>query len=182
MTPEEAGIVGDALEVATLAIAEHPWTTVTSGKRDRAQHARALAENELKAPGFILATYAESRPKRALLATLAKGRGTVALLTAAFLTTLNGFTDRELLALSCHYDGTAVDLQPELRALKKGEPAFLWGDAMVEELRDGVRYTLTGRCAVLATLLEREAKSRGGKFLLREGGLIRLHWQASRGR
>lgn len=185
MTPAEFGIVGDALAVAELAIAEHPWTRITSGKRDRAQHAAALAQNELAAPGFIAATYAESKPKRSLLATLAvlkkSPKLTVALLTAGFLQTLNGFDDVALLALSSHYDGTAVDFLPELRALKKGERGVVFGGWEVVTVIDGVRYTITDRCLKLATSLEQQAKARGGKFLIREGGLVRLHWQAKRG-
>lgn len=171
------GLVGDALEVMLAVRARFPWARVTSGRRDREAHARALADNELAAPGFIVATYVESAPKRGLLAALSFVRSsglTRAALYRAFLAALNRYTDGELRSLSAHYGGHAADFAPELRELATTEHEEL------EEWRDGRRYGLTPRCKELAAFLAAQAVARGGKFLAREGGLIRLHWQARR--
>lgn len=155
------GLRGDALTVCKLAAEKHPWAQVTSGKRTRESQAAAMAENEARAPGWIAATYVDSAPKRALLdclRTLRITRPVKASLLAAFLVVLEGFSDDELSALTLHLAGRAFDLQPEHV--------------------DGV---LTPRAVALAAFLAAEAKARGGKFLDREGGLLRFHWQARRG-
>jgi len=178
---ETYGLKGDALAVAQLAIAKHPWTKVTSGKRTREEQADAMAANETKRKGWIAATYVDSGPKRAVLDALdmVKPRNRT-VMYVAILGVLRLFSDDELRALTAHANGEAFDLQPELRQVAAGEK--LAPGAPVEVRPDGTRWTLTERASLLAVTLQEQAIARGGRFLVVEGGLIRLHWQAARGR
>jgi hypothetical protein len=116
-----------------------------------------MAANEYREPGWIETTYVDSPAKRACVAAVRKLRGragggtTRQAIQAALLVLFAPMTDDQLGALTLHLCGRAFDVRPRL-----------------------------DRPEVAAYLAE-EARKRGGKFLDREGGLLRYHWQAKRG-
>lgn len=126
----------------------HPHVKFTSGRRDKAAQARAMASNIVKNRKWIEATYARSTV-RARCQTWVDGHPeatTQAEIAAGLLTVLNDSTDAQLSLFSKHLSGDAFDVQPV--------------DAQAEAIKATIR-SLRG--------LDR--------FLDMEGGLVRWHAQ-----
>jgi hypothetical protein len=148
------GLVGDALNVATELLRRFPDAELTSGKRDLKEQAAAMATNVLKERGWIGATYKPSPVSQALHAWALEKRHVRVKGDLAFglLDMMRRFTPFELGKLSLHLTGEAFDVRP----------------------------MNTARGMSLKKYLAEAAADKGGKFLEREGGLIRWHWQAKR--
>jgi hypothetical protein len=150
------GLVGDALLVAQGGVIRYGADAfeITSGKRTREDQAAAMAANEWRSRGWIAATYVDSKVKRAIVRATERAwsgaKCTRQKLQTAILLAMNVFTDVELGALTLHMAGMAFDVRP-----RPEKPA-------------------------IAVYLAAEALRLGGKFLDREGGLLRYHWQAKR--
>jgi hypothetical protein len=94
--------------------AKHPGIIFTSGRRDKADQARAMASNVVKNRKWIVQTYkptpvsaacqdwVDQNPDATSQADIASGLESV----------LDGFTDQELRQLSLHLSGDAFDVQP----------------------------------------------------------------------
>jgi hypothetical protein len=126
----------------------HPSVTFTSGRRDKADQARAMASNVVHNRKWIEETYASTKVSKACQKWVddnpdAKTQDEIA---EGLLSVLNDHTDGELALLSRHLSGDAFDVQP------------------VEADADAIKKTIRG----LAGL---------DKFLEKEGGLVRWHAQ-----
>jgi hypothetical protein len=137
-----------ARQAAYSLKAKHPGIIFTSGRRDKADQARAMARNVVKNRKWIVQTYkptpvsaacqdwVDQNPDATSQADIASGLESV----------LDGFTDQELRQLSLHLSGDAFDVQP------------------VTENADQIKADIRA----LAGL---------DKFLDKEGGLLRWHAQ-----
>lgn len=126
----------------------HPSVTFTSGRRDKAAQASAMASNVVENRKWIEETYAKStarekcqkwvddNPEKKTKDEIAEGLEGV----------LDGLTDGQLGALSKHLGGAAFDVQP------------------VDEDADAIKKTIQGLSGL-------------DKFLDKEGGLVRWHAQ-----
>lgn len=164
--PHNYGLRGDALTVAREGHKRFGDDfEITSGRRTLEDQAAAMASNEHRAPGWIVATYVDSDAKAACVASVqaARDRGLTSRgeILCALLGALRTLSDVELSRLTMHLSGDAFDVRP-----------------LCVEIR-GV-LTLTKRGKEIADWLREQASKRGGRFLDREGGLLRLHWQARR--
>lgn len=145
---EELNLRGTAKDAAYQLRAKHPGIVFTSGRRDKADQARAMASNVVKNRKWIVQTY-KPTPVSAACQTWvddnpqAKSAADIA---AGLVTVLNGFPDAELRRLSKHLSGDAFDVQP------------VAVDA--ESIKADIR-----------------ALSGLDKFLDKEGGLVRWHAQ-----
>lgn len=146
----------DALELSAVARhaaeilkAAHPEVVFTSGRRDLAGQARAMASNVIHNLHWIEQTYAATPQREALQAAVsAVGAGRATEVYAGLLlAVLRRWTDAELAHVSKHLSGDAFDVQPV------SGPA---GDAIKATI-----HTLPGLT----------------KFLDHEGGLVRWHAQ-----
>jgi GH24 family phage-related lysozyme (muramidase) len=125
--------------------AKHPDIKFTSGRRDRAGQARAMASNVVHNRKWIQQTYAS--PNKMLLQNWVDSHPkatTVAALTAGLLAVLNGMSDEVLGTISKHPAGLAFDVQPVTKN--------------AEKIKSDIR-ALPGI----------------GKFLEKEAGLVRWH-------
>lgn len=124
----------------------HPEVMFTSGRRDKAAQARAMAENSVGRPTWISATYAPNKASEALQQWILNNpqATTAPEIAAGLLNTMNALTDTELGQLSRHLSGDAFDIQPV-------EPDHA---------------DIKGAIGALAGLR---------KFFDREGGLVRWH-------
>ncbi len=130
--------------------AAFPTIEFTSGRRDKAAQASAMASNVVLNRNWIRQTYMDSDAIRACQGWVDQHPQvtTKADLAAGLLSVLNSLTDEQLSHVSKHLSGDAFDVQPV------DDNA----DAIVQFMRD-----LTQRM--------------GGKFLDHEGGLRRWHAQ-----
>lgn len=144
------GLRGVALEVATHILSRFPRAKLTSGRRDVHDQATAMATNTMKDKTFIRSTYRPSKASE-LCAAWVEKRTTLNFMDTAraFNVILSHLPDAELAKLSKHLSGDAFDIQPI-----DGPD----GDAIKAALYDA-------------------AKTHKGKFLEREGNLVRWHWQ-----
>ena len=125
--------------------AKHLDIKFTSGRRNRAGQARAMASNVVHNRKWIQQTYAS--PNKMLLQNWVDSHPeatTVAALTAGLLEVLNGMSDEVLGTISKHPAGLAFDVQPVTKN--------------AEEIKSDIR-ALPGI----------------GKFLEKEAGLVRWH-------
>jgi hypothetical protein len=137
-----------ARQAAYSLKAKHPGIIFTSGRRDKADQARAMASNVVKNRKWIVQTYkptpvsaacqdwVDQNPDATSQVEIASGLESV----------LDGFTDQELKQLSLHLSGDAFDVQP------------------VTQNADQIKADIR----VLPGL---------DKFLDKEGGLLRWHAQ-----
>jgi hypothetical protein len=142
----------DLAETAKKAAYElkkkHPAVTFTSGRRSKADQARAVAGNVVENRKWIEQTYAKStaREKCQKWVDDNPDKKTKDEIEAGLASVLNGLTDAELAQLSKHLSGEAFDVQPV--------------DTDADKIKDTIR-NLTGM----------------KKFLETEGGLTRWHAQ-----
>ena len=133
--------------------AAFPEVVFTSGRRDKASQARAMASNVIIKRNWIEETYKQSPAISACQAWINKNpqATTQAAIYAGLLGVLNGLTDEQLGHVSKHLLGEAFDVQP-----------------IHDETVDGI-----------VALLHNLTAAAGGKFLDHEGGLCRWHAQFS---
>ena len=124
----------------------HPEVVFTSGRRDKAAQARAMADNCVGRPNWISQTYSPNKASQACQAWVLNNpeATTAPEIAAGLLSTMNALTDTELGQMSRHLSGDAFDIQPM-------EPDHA-------NIKDAIR-TLPGL----------------RKFLDREGDLVRWH-------
>ena len=147
----------EALELAPTARAAayalrqaFPQVVFTSGLRDRAAQTHAMATNVVQKRDWITKTYRDT-PVRAALQNWVDTHPqatTVAVIAQGLLDALNALPDAQVAELSKHLTGQAFDVQP----LPDGPQA----EAIKTKLHELVAPT-------------------NGKFLDREGGLVRWH-------
>ena len=127
-----------------------PSVVFTSGRRDRASQASAMASNAALNRKWIQQSYVVSEASIACQRWVDQNPNakTKAAIMPGLLEVLNRFSDEQLSHLSKHLSGDAFDVQPVTQN----------ADAIKQMLR-----TLTQQA--------------GGKFLEREGGLVRWHAQ-----
>ena len=94
--------------------ARHPGIIFTSGRRDKADQARAMASNVVKNRKWIEQTYKATLVSAACQSWVDQNPGATskAEIAAGLESVLNGFTDHELRQLSKHLSGDAFDVQP----------------------------------------------------------------------
>jgi len=145
----------EALNLATTARTAayalkkaHPSIKFTSGRRDKKDQARAMANNVVKNRKWIEETYANSplRKKCQDWVNNNPKKTTQAEITEGLLSVFNDATDDELGKFSKHLSGMAFDVQPVTQDAEK------------------IKATIRGL-------------SRLDKFLDKEGGLVRWHAQ-----
>jgi hypothetical protein len=143
------GLDGVARQVAREMLRLYPMARITSGRRSLSDQARAMAGNEAVKPGWIAATYVDSPVKRACVEWCAANRGAGRDgITTGLVSVMLRFSDADLGRISKHLSGQAFDVAPDMR-----------NQQIAKYLRD-------------------RAAECGGKFLEREGGLVRWHFQA----
>jgi hypothetical protein len=127
---------------------QHPSVGFTSGRRNKAEQAAAMASNVVLNRSWISDTYASSTASQKCQKWVDdnKDKKTVAEITAGLQLVLNGLTDAQLAALSKHLSGEAFDVQP------------------VTEDAEAIKTTIRGLTGL-------------SKFLEKEGGLTRWHAQ-----
>ena len=145
----------DALDLAVTARTAayalkkaHPSVKFTSGRRDKADQANAMASNVVKNRKWIEQTYAKSDLRTKCQDWIDKNtdKTTQADIAAGLLEVLNAADDAALGKLSKHLSGEAFDVQP------------------VDKDAEAIKKTIRG----LAGL---------DRFLDTEGGLVRWHAQ-----
>jgi hypothetical protein len=153
---ESLSLSAVAKEAAYELKKRHPSVVFTSGLRNKADQARAMASNVVGERRWIKKTYSESTARDACQKWVdqnpqAKSKPEIA---EGLKRVLDCFTDAQLGALSRHLSGNAFDVQP----VEKGG----------EEIKETLRSLANG------------AKKHGhkhAKFLDKEGGLTRWHIQ-----
>ncbi len=186
-TAKLAELQGDALEVAAHVVSTWPTLRITSAARDYRDQARAMAQNacarrdDPKTPhddrlAWIKDTYWPSIAALALQKWFeTHPHASEPDVVDGFTHLMSGLQPNELRALSKHIvirerdegDGTGpCCIDDRACAFDIGAPRI---DATPEELAVDA--------AACEYMLE-QARLRGGKFLPKEGGLPRRHWQA----
>lgn len=91
-----------------------PEVVFTSGRRDKAAQARAMAQNCVGRPNWISETYASNKASQACQQWVwSNPQATSAqAIETGLLATMNGLTDTELGQMSRHLSGDAFDIQP----------------------------------------------------------------------
>jgi hypothetical protein len=161
-----ATLDGDALAAATAFLDAFPDGVLTSGGRGVQEQAHAMASNVVKqrdwilgTPGKVKGTYVWSVGAQRLHnwaithSVVDLGR-----VFDAFVLILTALSPAERAAVSKHFGRAAFDVQPQLE-------------------QDG--ETPTARGAQMVAWLKAKALELGGRFLEREGNLVRWHWQAA---
>ena len=150
LDPEiEALALNDTAKQAAYNLkAKHPEITFTSGRRDKADQARAMASNVVKNRKWIVRTYKPTPVSAACQEWIDDNPQATssAAIQAGLVSVLNKFGDPDLRKLSKHLSGDAFDVQP------------------VTQNADQIKADIRA----LAGL---------DKFLDKEGGLIRWHAQ-----
>ena len=147
----EALALNDTAKQAAYALkAKHPGTMFTSGRRNKADQARSMASNVIKNRKWIVQTYKPTPVSSACQKWVDDNPGATSseAIKGGLLSVLNRFADPDLRSLSKHLSGDAFDVQP-----------------------------VTQNAAQIKADIKLLAESRGGKFLDKEGGLIRWHIQ-----
>ena len=126
----------------------HPAVTFTSGRRDRAEQASAMASNVVKNRKWIEETYYPTKVSKACQKWVDDNEESTTQdeIAAGLLSVLNDYTPEQLAVLSKHISGDAFDVQP------------------VESDADAIKKTIRGLDGL-------------DKFLEKEGGLVRWHAQ-----
>jgi hypothetical protein len=139
--------LGDvAARAARVLLAAYPAVVFTSGLRDKAAQARAMASNVVKNRQWIVQTYRDTAAARACQTWVDDHAEatTQAAIGAGLLGVLDVLTEAEVGRLSKHLSGAAFDVQP------------------VTKDPDAIKQAIRGLPGVT-------------KFLEREGGLVRWH-------
>ncbi|HWX43189.1 MAG TPA: hypothetical protein VN345_18730 [Blastocatellia bacterium] len=94
--------------------AKHPGIIFTSGRRDKADQARAMASNVIKNHKWIVQTYKPTPVSTACQDWVDQNPDATSAteIAAGLESVLNGFTNQELRQLSLHLSGDAFDVQP----------------------------------------------------------------------
>jgi hypothetical protein len=145
----EALNLADTAKKAAYALKKaHPAVTFTSGKRDKAEQASAMAGNVVLNRTWIKETYAVSTASSKCQKWVDdhKDKKTKDEISAGLKEVLDDLTDAQLAQLSKHLSGEAFDVQP------------------VETDADAIKKTIQGLSGL-------------SKFLEKEGGLVRWHAQ-----
>lgn len=126
----------------------HPTVSFTSGRRDKADQAHAMAGNVVSNRKWIEQTYTKSAASKRCQQWVddnlqATSKGEIA---AGLLSVMNALSDSQLALFSKHLAGQAFDVQP------------------VEADAEAIKATIRSLPGL-------------GKFLDREGGLVRWHAQ-----
>ncbi len=126
----------------------HPSVKFTSGRRDKASQASAMASNVVKKRTWIQNTYVPTTVSKACQKWVDDNpaKTTKEDIAAGLLSVLDGFKDSELAVLSKHLSGDAFDVQP------------------VETDAEAIKATIRGLDKL-------------HKFLEKEDGLVRWHAQ-----
>ena len=145
---EALSLRGAARAAAYALKKAHPAVKFTSGRRNKADQARAMASNVIHNRNWIEDTYAASTVSKACQKWVdghpdAKTQAEIA---AGLLSVLDAATDAHLARLSKHLSGDAFDVQP------------------VETDADAIKKTMRGLKGL-------------DIFLEKEGGLVRWHAQ-----
>ncbi len=145
---EALNLAATAKKAAYKLKKKHPSVSFTSGRRDKAEQASAMAENVVLNRNWISLTYVRSAARDACQKWLDKHKDKKSKLeiAAGLKSVLDGLTDAQLAHLSKHLSGQAFDVQP----VEKG----------AEQIKKTIR-ALPGL----------------SKFLEKEGGLVRWHAQ-----
>lgn len=127
---------------------KHPTVSFTSGRRNKAEQAGAMAGNVVLNRNWISETYASSTASEKCQKWVDdnKDKKTAIEISAGLLSVLNGLTDAQLSGLSKHLSGEAFDVQP------------------VTDGADAIKTTIQGLTGL-------------SRFLEKEGGLVRWHAQ-----
>lgn len=144
-----------ARAAAEKFLSEFPACALTSGRRDLAEQAHAMAVNLAQSRNWLSSTYAPSPVKDACQAWL-DGNSEVCdvpLIAAGLLGVLEGFTPEMLRHLSWHLSGDAFDVQP----IPEDGPTQCLAQLVADHVAAGGQ----------------------AKLLTSEGGLIRWHAQFS---
>jgi hypothetical protein len=145
---EALNLRGSARKGAYALKKAHPSVTFTSGRRDKADQARAMASNVVQNRKWIEETYVSTKLSKACQKWVNDNpdKKTQDEIAEGLLSVLNGATDAELSTLSKHLSGDAFDVQP------------------VDTDADAIKKTIRGLDGL-------------DKFLEKEGGLVRWHAQ-----
>lgn len=180
-TAKLAELGGDALEVATHVVTKWPGIRIVSAARDYKDQARAMAQNACARRDnpktepddrlrWIADTYWPSIAALALQKWFEEHpRASEPDVVAGFAHLMSGMQPKELRALSKHI---------VMRERDEGDGCE---PCKIDDRACAVDFAVPSVEAVdeeLCTYLAHEARERGGKFLTREGGLVRRHWQA----
>lgn len=156
---DTAPVIDEAIEALSLAQVaktaaydlkkKHPAVSFTSGKRTKEDQARAMSGNVVLNRKWIEETYAKSGVRDACQKWLDDNpeKKTREEIEAGLIETLDKYTDAQLGVFSKHISGMAFDVQPV--------------DQDAEDIKKTIRSLVAGK----------------GKFLEKEGGLIRWHAQ-----
>ena len=146
----EALDLADAAKQAAYALKKkHPTVTFTSGRRTKQDQARAMAGNVVKNRKWIEETYSKSGVRDACQKWIDDhpDSKTRDEIEKGLVEILNKYSNAQLGVFSKHISGMAFDVQP------------------VAQNADAIKKTL------------RELTDKKGKFLDKEGGLVRWHAQ-----
>ena len=145
---EALDLRGNARKGAYALKKAHPAVKFTSGRRDKASQASAMASNVVKKRTWIEGTYVPTSVSKACQKWVDDNpdKTTKEEISAGLLSVLNEFTDAQLAVLSKHLSGDAFDVQP------------------VETDADAIKTTIRGLDKL-------------HKFLEKEDGLVRWHAQ-----
>ena len=103
-----------AREAAYALKAAHPGVSFTSGRRERRDQCRAMAQNVATERGWIQATYKASPVREALQAWVDTHPEAISVLalTDGLLSALNALPNADVAKFSKHLTGEAFDVQP----------------------------------------------------------------------
>lgn len=144
------GLSGNALRAAIELISNFPQAKITSGRRTIAEQVSAMAENIVADRGWVAATYKPSKASGLCVQWCEQHpNATAGEIRIGLGVVLRALPDVELSKLSKHLSGEAFDVRP------------IEGDA-------GKR---------VKSFLQMLAVKYNGKFLEKEGNLVRWHIQ-----
>jgi hypothetical protein len=145
---ESLNLRGTAKQGAYALKKAHPAVKFTSGRRGKADQARAMASNIVENRKWIEQTYLSTKISQACQKWVDDNptKKTKDDIAAGLLSVLNAHTDDDVAKLSKHLSGDAFDVQP------------------VEKDADAIKKTIRGLTGL-------------DKFLEKEGGLVRWHAQ-----
>lgn len=155
MTVDQLNLVGHAHAGALIIAAKHPLAVFTSGRRDVAGQAHAMASNVIHNRHWIAQTYRPTPQSHQLQAWVDTHPGALSVeaITAGLAAIMTPWSDDARAHVSRHFSGQAFDVQPMLDA--HGAPTAA-GLAVI-----GTIHQLAGL----------------NSFLTHEGGLARWHAQ-----
>lgn len=144
---EDLNLVDYAKAAADMLLQQHPDVMFTSGRRDIAEQASAMAGNVVLKRTYIRDTYRDT-PQRAQLQKWVDdhpGAKNKQAITAGLLSVMNTWSDAQRTSISRHITGQAFDVMPV-------------GGAAGEEIKETIRSLPNLR-----------------QFLEKEAGMVRWH-------